>query len=345
MKNLHKLLLTLFLLGFIHFSVLAQNTNPSNDLIKQGVELHNQGKYAEAIDKFNEVLKTDPENSYANYELAFSLYAFKKPKDAIPHLEKAVKAEGASLKVAAYSLLASIYDEDNQPQKAFDNYNEAIKINPDYPQIFYNLGIAYFRNKQFADAENSAIEAIKHNPKNASSQRLYALVCFHQNKRANALLGFCSFLLLEPTGQRADEAYSNIQHIIQGGVLKDANGAMTIPVSSKGDQDTNTLNTSISLVVAAAQTKKLTGMDLLEYELKGIFTMAGQLAANKTEKSFFDKFFAAYLYKLAESENMPTFTRTASISVNKVENVQWLKDHHEQLDALGKWIKETERPF
>ncbi|HEY0244620.1 MAG TPA: tetratricopeptide repeat protein [Mucilaginibacter sp.] len=331
-------------MSFIQFSASAQNS-PSNDLIKQGVDLHNQGKYPEAIDKFNEVLKTDPENSYANYELAFSLYTFKKPKDAIPHLEKAVKTENSSLKVAVYCLLATIYDEDNQAQKAFDNYNEAIKINPDYPQIFYNQGIAYFRNKQYADAENSAIEAIKHNPRNASSQRLYALVCFHQNKRANALLGFCSFLLLEPTGQRADEAYNNIQHIIQGGVLKDNNGATTIPVSTNGDQETTTLNTSISLVVAAAQTKKLTGMDLLEYELKSIFTMAGQLAENKSNKNFFDKFFAAYLYKLAQSENMPTFTRTASISANRTENVQWLKDHPQQLTALSEWIKKTERPF
>src|SRR5476649_2412385 len=111
MKKLKKLILALCILGFIQFTASAQTGNQANDLIKEGVDLHNQGKYAEAIDKFDQVLKTDPEKDYANYELAFSLYASKKPNDAIPHLEKAAKSANASLTVAAYSLLASIYDE------------------------------------------------------------------------------------------------------------------------------------------------------------------------------------------------------------------------------------------
>jgi tetratricopeptide (TPR) repeat protein len=149
-KKYYKLLVLVITCCCVHFSATAQNQ--TNDLIKQGVDLHNQGKYAEAISKFEGVLKTDPENGYANYEMAFSLYASKKPEDAIPHLEKAVKSTNISLSVAAYALLASIYDEVNKPKKAIETYKEAIKINPDYPQIYYNLGIAYSRDQQYADA-------------------------------------------------------------------------------------------------------------------------------------------------------------------------------------------------
>jgi len=42
-----------------------------SDLIKQGVQLNDQGKYTEAIDKYNEALKLEPENAQANYEMAF----------------------------------------------------------------------------------------------------------------------------------------------------------------------------------------------------------------------------------------------------------------------------------
>jgi tetratricopeptide (TPR) repeat protein len=332
MKISRKLLLTLILLLFIRSYSFAQGNNQANDLIKQGVDLHNAGKYDEAIAKFNEALKADPANGYANYELAFSLYASKKPNDAIPYLEKAAKSASTSLIVPAYALLATIYDEGQQPQKAIETYNAAIKINPAYPQIYYNLGIAYFRNQQYAEAENSAIEAIKHDPKNASSQRLYALVCFHQNKRANALLGFCCFLLIEPTGPRAAEAFSNIQHIIQGGVLKDNNGNTAINVSPKDDKETGTLNLGISLTVASAQSKKLAGTDLLEYELKSIFALTGQLAEKKTDKTFFDKFFADYLYKLAQSPNMPAFTKMVA-------------EHTPLTSELDSWVKNTERGF
>jgi tetratricopeptide (TPR) repeat protein len=193
MKRIYKLLITLLLFCFGYFTLFAQDNIQISDLIKQGVGLHNQGKYAEAIDKYNEALKIDPENFYANYQVAFSLYAAKKPNDAIPHLEKAVNSPSASISMASYVLLATIYDEGKQSKKAIETYDKAIKINPDYPQIFYNKGLAYFRNQQYAEAETSAIEAMKHDPKNASSQRLYALVCFHQKKLGVALLGFCSF--------------------------------------------------------------------------------------------------------------------------------------------------------
>src|ERR1700748_904740 len=94
------------------FTLSAQAQNPdAQSLIKQGIELHNAGKYDEAIAKFGEVLKTDPENGYANYETAFSLYASKKGTDAVPYLDKAVKTDNQKLAVASYVLLGSIYDE------------------------------------------------------------------------------------------------------------------------------------------------------------------------------------------------------------------------------------------
>jgi tetratricopeptide (TPR) repeat protein len=260
-------------------------------------------------------------------------------------LQKAILSGNAGLSVPAYSLLATIYDDAHQSAKAVDAYNQAIKINPAYPQIYYNLGIAYFRNQQFAEAENSAIEAIKHNPKNASSQRLYALVTFHQNKRANALLGFCSFLLLEPTGARAAEAYGNIQHIIQGGVLKDAGGDNSIAISPKDDKETGALNLGISMVVLSAKSKNLAGPELLEYQLKSIFALAGQLSEKKTDKTFFDQFFADYFYKLAQSNNMPAFTRTVMLTDTKTDNAKWGLQHTQELNAMADWLKNTGRGF
>lgn len=334
-----------YIIAFILLITLNLSARAQNDLIKQGVELHNQGKYSEAIDKFNEVLKTNPENEYANYEIAFSLYAAKRVKEAIPHLDKAVKSNDKGLSVAAYCLQANIFDETNDHQKAIDTYNIAIKINPDYPQIYYNLGIAQSRNQQYAEAELSAIEAIKKNPKHASSQRLYALVTFHQNKRANALLGLCSFILLEPTGARAAEAYANIQHIIQGGILTDDKGKNTIVLSASDQKENGTLNLGITMAVLSGKTKNLTGPDLLEYQLKSIFALAGQLAEKKTDKTFFDRYFVDYFYKLSQSNNMPAFAHTVMLTDKTVDSSKWAKEHPDQINAMEEWLKNTPRGF
>jgi len=320
--------------------LFAQVDNQPLSLVKQGELLHSQGKYDEAIVKFNEALKADPQNAAANYGIAYTLYSAKRGAEGIPYLEKVVKSPLPGLVVGAYSLMANIYDDNHQPQKAIEADNQAIKLAPGYPGIYYNLGLAYSRNQQYAEAETAAIEAIKHDPKNANSQRLYALATFHQNKRMNALLGFCSFILTEPAGPRTTEAFNNIQSILKGGVLKDSNG--NIP---KTDQETNLLNAAITKVVTAGQAKKLTRNDLLEYEFKEIFTLIGQLAEKKTDKTFFDNFFAAYLYKLVQSDNIPAFTCTASLPVYKDENTKWLNDNAEKVNALNEWVKNTERGF
>lgn len=343
MNNVYKIIL---IAGFAIASLpaIAQDANNVNDLIKQGVELNDQGKYADAVSKYTEALKIDPENVKANYEMAFALSVSGKGNDGIPYIEKAIKGStSTTLTAACYEVLGSIYDDTHQPQKAIDAYKEGIKIKPDYQRLYFNLGITYSRNKQYPEAEASAIEAIKLNPKHTSSQRLYALVAFHQDKRVNALLAFCSFIMLEPNTPRSAEAYGNIQHILQGGVLKDANGQNTIMISPKENKENQTLNLAVSMAVISGQSKKLTGMDLLEYELKSIFSIAGELVEKKTDKTFFDKGFVEYFYQLAKSNNMPVFTRLISLSANKDENTKWMADHDDMVKELNNWIATTPR--
>lgn len=323
-------------------AAMAQNNEDAKALVKQGVQLHDQGKYAEAIAKYNEALKIDPGNLYADFELSYTLFASGKGGDAIPYLEKVI-ASNSSLTAGAYDLLGSIYDNSGQSEKAIDAYRSGIRANPQYQRLYYNLGITYSRIRKYPEAEQNAIQAIKLDPTHGSSQRMYALVNFHQDKRVPALLGFCSFILLEPNTARSAEAYNNILHILQGGVLKDANGKTTILLSSKDNTEINSLNLSLSVIAISAQNKKLTGPDLFEYELKSIFELAGQLSEKKADKDFFWKYYADYFYKLAQSPNMPAFARLVSGSTP--ESTQWIKDHPQQMNDLYTWVRTTERGF
>ena len=158
-------------------------------------------------------------------------------------------------------------------------------------------------------------------------------------------MGFCSFLLLNPQGPRAAEAFGNIQHILQGGVLKDASGKNTIILSPKGNQENESMNLAISMSVLSGQNKKLSGMDLLEYELKSIFTIVGEISEKKTDKDFYDKFFIDYFYKLAKSDNMAAFTWLVSLSANKDINTKWMSEHDDQVKALDNWLATTDRSF
>ena len=280
----------------------------------------------------------DPADNNANYQKALSLYQSGKPADGIPYLENILK-NTSTIKPAAYDLLGNIYDQLKQPDKAIDAYKAGIALDPNYQNLRFNLGLAYFRINKYADAEQSAIEAIKLDPKHANSQRLYGLVTFHQNKRVNALLAFCSFLLLDPNNARAGEAYTNIQSILKGGALKPGEG---VPAT---DKNTIALNSGLTAIIAAGKTKKLPTYELLEYQLKNIFIMAGQHSAKKPVKEFFDNYYANFFYKLSQSNIMPAFVKVISLSVNKAENEKWQQEHPQQIADLESWVKTTERKF
>lgn len=340
MKNRYILIVTCGLL-LINSIVFAQTTGDAKLLVKEGVELTNQKNYTAAIEKYKAALILEPNNASANYNLAFAFYRMGKGKEGIPYLDKVTNAESVIIKAGAYKLLGAIYDQGNQPQKAIESYNAGLKISVDATTL-QNLALVYSRTKQYAEAEKSAIAGITLKPAQAaSSYRTYALVCFHQNKRAAALLGFCSFLIAEPNTARSAEAYGNIQHILQGGVLKTDPGVMT-PMHI--DADTYALNQAIAKSIAPFASRKYASAgDLLSAQLKAIFTAVGQLAEKQEGNDFFRKNMAGYFYKLSQTPHMPAFARLISLSTP--ESAKWAKDNAQQMTDLDNWIKTTERGF
>jgi tetratricopeptide (TPR) repeat protein len=315
-------------------AVRAQDTDVAG-LIKQGIQLNNQHDYAGAIEKYKLALTTEPDNAQANYQIAFSLNASGKGTDGIPYLIKVTKAN-SNFTGPAFELLGGIYDSSHQPQQAIDAYKEGLKIKPDYQPLYFNLGIAYFRAKQFAEAEQAAIEAIKLDPKHANSQRLYGLVTFHQNKRAAALMGFCSYLLLEPEGPRSDEAYANMQSILKGGILKTE--------EAKAEASTIFLNRALNAAIAKAK-PGLTPAEVLENQLKSIFEAVGQLAEKQAGNDFFRHYYADFFYSLSKTANMPAFARLMGLSADKEANKQWLQQNEDKRKALDAWVAGAERKF
>ncbi|QEC75598.1 tetratricopeptide repeat protein [Mucilaginibacter ginsenosidivorax] len=333
MNIVKKFWLLMLLLPF-SAAVRAQDTDVAG-LIKQGIQLNNQHDYAGAIEKYKMALTTEPDNAQANYQIAFSLNASGKGTDGIPYLIKVTKTN-SSFTGPAFELLGGIYDSSHQPQQAIDAYKEGLKIKPDYQPLYFNLGIAYFRAKQFAEAEQAAIEAIKLDPKHANSQRLYGLVTFHQNKRAAALMGFCSYLLLDPEGPRSDEAYTNMQSILKGGTLKTED--------AKAEASAVTLNRALNAAIAKAKPGS-TPAEVLENQLKSIFEAIGQLAEKQTGNDFFRHYYADFFYSLSKTNNMSAFARLMGLSADKEANKQWLQQNEDKRKALDTWVAQAERKF
>lgn len=320
---------------------LATRAQDAASLIMQGTQLSNAGNYSAATDRFRSALALDSTNVTAKYQLAFALNAMGKGTTALPYLQQVIAAPGQTPAVlsTSYGLMAGIYDRSGQAGQAITSYQKALKIDSGNYGLLYGLGLAYFRDRQYAQAERAAIKAIKADPGQSGSMRLYGLVTFHQNKRAPALLSLCYFLWLEPKGTHSEEAYTNIQSIIQGGVLKAEPGAKP----PRTDAANLALNQALTGAVAAVNKRKyIAPADRFTDQLQAIFISVGTLAQRQTGEPFFRTELATFFERLARSGHMEAFARTIAQASDK-SSAAWLASHEKETAALAEWMKANKR--
>ena len=314
-----------YLLAFIFFLLTRaafSQANNAGSLIKEGIKFHDAGKYTDAIDKYKEALKLEPDNSTALYELSYSLYSSQKGKEAIPYLEKIISSKEKM--GGAYDLLGNIYDDGNEPDKAIEIYRQGITIDPEYQRLHFNIGITYYRQKRYNEATDALSVALQLDPNHASSHRMYAMAAQQLNNGVDAIMAYCNFLILEPQSQRSAGAFDNIKQIISSKATKTGEKSISVTVTDHkdGDADRFAMETMLSLSAASSfESNPGKGpVDILQDQLKNIFLVAGELSSKKKNKTFFWTFYADYFYKLAKSNNMPAFTRLISLSGYKDEN-------------------------
>jgi len=349
MKTLTKPLLAILGL-LISLNVFSQDDAKS--LVARGVALNDSGKYAEALATYQLAIKANPHYSNAYYEYAYTLFVTGKGTDAVPYLEKVIKLDPTA--GGGFDMLGSIYDDNKQPDKAIEYYRQGIKVDPDYQRLHFNLAVLYLRQDKNKEAEACAIDAIKLDPKHASSQRVYALATYNQNRFAPSIMAFCSFLLLEPQSQRSNEAFGYIQKIIQSRVKinADSGAKKSVTIYVQDNKSTDEDERALEMIVAMAaatptldKNKNKTPNELLTEQLETIFKTAGELSSKRKTKDFFWKYYADYFYKLAQSENMPAFTRLVSLSAYKEENIKWFNENDSKLKDLNHWVSTTDRNF
>ncbi len=286
-------------------------------------------------------MKIDPNYSSAYHEISFTLFSSGKGMEAVPYLEKLLKLDPKS--GAAYDMLGSIYDDDKQADKAIEYYKKGIEVAPDYQRLHFNLAISSLRQKKYPEAEAYAIEAIKLDPKHASSHRAYAMATFYENKRGVSLLAWSSFLLLEPQTKRSAEAFNYVKYILNYGISKKNEKTVNVNISAT---DLNPGNLSLPLAILSATTDKkgLTAIDSLTLQLQSVYKVSHTFSMDKKD-DFYTHFYADYFTKLAETDNMQALARLISLSAYKDETLQWFKDNNTKLSALDSWVTATKREF
>ena len=183
-----------------------------NKVFNEGVAASAAGNFDEAIGKFNEALKTNPQCADCYYNIGVA-NAGKKD------LDKAEEAYKKSIEVKpsadAYNGLASIYTGQRKLDLAAEAGKKAAELSAASPcganpDASYNQGVIAFNAGKPADAKGFLQATLAAKPDHAEAHFLLGQVLVGEGNFGDAVKEYETYLKLTPSGPNAKQAQDNV---------------------------------------------------------------------------------------------------------------------------------------
>ncbi len=208
----------------IKTSTAAKQNKDLADAGKAALDLFKVGKYDDAIAKYQEILKSTPDDPATHYSLGATYQAKKDLDDAIAEYRQAIsldpknadyrKALQAAIQVKADPIIAQAEQKHKAGDyaTAIDLYQQAIALLPKNAALWYNLAGAYYAREDYARARDAYQKAIDIDPKGQVND-LYLIAAIDEtfDQGRQALDTYKNYLSQAPNGQYAQQARERIK--------------------------------------------------------------------------------------------------------------------------------------
>jgi tetratricopeptide (TPR) repeat protein len=179
-------------------------------LFEEGNTLSQAGKHDEAIVKFNEGIKINP-NCFSCYNAVGNAYMLKKDyPQAEAALQKSVELKADDAEV--YNLLANLYNAQRKFTEAAAASKKATELSASSagggagnPDVTYNQGVILFNAGKVGEAKPLFEQVLKSNPNHAEAHYMLGMSIVGENPAA-AVSEFETYLKLSPSGPNAPMA-------------------------------------------------------------------------------------------------------------------------------------------
>ena len=142
--------------GLLLFIIVGQlvygQNNKEKALAKvlEAIKLMDNGKLDESVKLLEEAQTLDPDRFDYPYELAYAYYSKENYKEAVKILEKNKTHKDVTDRL--FQLLGNCYDVLEKTDKAFEAYDEGLKLFPNSGMIYLEKGNVYWSKKEYGKA-------------------------------------------------------------------------------------------------------------------------------------------------------------------------------------------------
>ncbi len=163
-------------------------TNIAKKLAKEGNDIYRRKDYDNAITKYIQSTKIDPNYTEAFYRASKAYYMLGDYENAKWNLESGLKSN--SNHVQSLKLLGDIDSKEGNYEKALDWYLKSIKANSNYHIAHYALGKTYYNLQNYTSALSSLNNTILIDPTYAKAYELIGIIEKTNGNLENAITNF-----------------------------------------------------------------------------------------------------------------------------------------------------------
>lgn len=326
----------------------TEATPAQKELIEEGIKLHDRKQFDEAIKRYEQVLKENPNNDLALYELALSYYYKKDFPKAMEAAYKLIQFKSQN-GIMGFGIAANILDDEGKPKEAIDLYQRAIKqlegdaeFQPQLSSLYYNLGVTYVRQKLYKESRESLKKAVRYDFKYPSPHYLLAEVFQGSKYKVPAMLAAARLISLEINTQRTNRSVAIFLSALEPAKKDEKTGSINIFMDMNAPKDEGDFAMfdlflgTLTMVKSEKDPKK----SEVEVFADAFDTLIALLDENKKLSStFVGKIYIPYLVEMKKRGYSKTFAYLVLQQNGNKDAEKWLIDNSQQSMAFINWAK------
>jgi len=302
----------------------------SGEVIKEGIEFHDDKKYKEAIEKYLLVSRSDTGYAYAQTELALTYYTSGDYAKAIETAKNGLTLH-SEYQMNFYEALGDAYDGADSLDQAIKVYEEGLRQFPYHFKFHYEMGVAYVAHHNDTAAFRCFKKSIAMYPFHSGSHYQLGMLAARNNKFVQSLLSFELFLLTENTSDRALNVLRIIEKIGQG----DFKVAMDSVVDISHGMDHFEDIEEIIRSKAALNDKYKTNVKLgFTNMVKTLQVMNEKLVYNASDKGYWMQFYVPFFTAFWKNGYFEPFMYNSCASINDADVQKQIKSNAARIDKM-----------
>lgn len=193
--------------------VLSENDHFADILNMMGIIHHNEGKFESAIDYFKRALELNPKYTEALLSLAVlynDLGQYKEAKKLYSQLRKNTGTGKTAIEPVLRGKLSNLHADIGDTYQsiglydmAIEEYDKALRLNPDYVDIRTKLGVAYREANQLKKSLDCLTKATKEGPRYAQGWIQLGVTHYTMGHIKEAKAAWSKVLKTDPSNESA----------------------------------------------------------------------------------------------------------------------------------------------